>query len=321
MAGIQHLVDGQADRPLERETHHRLRGPVEEQDVPLRVQEDHAVFQLVDHPLQVGLLAERQQPVRLQLASQARELGGELLELVTALGQRRGLERLAPPDPVDLPHDGADRPHRELRQHHRGQPGQGQRDRGHRQALLERPGDLAPQERRGDAQTNGPEEPVVERHRQHRLVGAARGVERGEAAQRVQLQEPVEVRAVRLRLAFLLPLGVEQHGTGVVGDERVDQVRRVSDAGVEEAAQLRILPERGERIGAGRALQRAAGLGVDLLGDELGLLHRLLHHHAAELGEVDGGGGGDHEQREQADDQRLPAPDPESQPHASCRRS
>ena len=80
MCGVQHLVDGQPDRLLERETHHRLRGPVEEQDVALRVQEDHAVFQLVYHSLQVGLLAERGQPVGLQLPPEVRELCRQLLD-------------------------------------------------------------------------------------------------------------------------------------------------------------------------------------------------------------------------------------------------
>ena len=102
-----------------------LRGPVEEEDAPLRVQEDHPVLELIDHLLQVRLLAEGGQAIGLQLAAEARELGGELLELVAAHHRGR-LQRLAPADAVDLAHDGADGPHGELGEHHGGEPGERQ---------------------------------------------------------------------------------------------------------------------------------------------------------------------------------------------------
>ncbi len=265
-----------------------------------------------DHLLEVRLLAQRGQPVGLQLATEARELGGELLELVAAHHRGR-LHRLAPADAVDLAHDGADGPYRELGQDHRGEPGERQGHRGHREALLERRGHLAAEERGGDAEPDRAEEAVVQGHRQRGLVGAPGVVERREAAQGVELEEALEARPLGRGLPFLAPLGVQQHGAGGVRDQRVEEMRRVAHARVEEAPQLGVVPQRIQRIGAGGALQRAAALGVDLLGDQLRLLDRLLHHHTAHLREMDRGRGGDHQQGEEADDQRLAPAD--SEPH------
>ncbi len=317
MRGVEHLVDRQAHRLLQGEPHHPLGHPVHEQHAPLRVEEDHPVLELVDHLLQMRLLAEGGEPVRLQLAAQARELCRQLLELVAARHHRRGLHRLAAPDAVDLPHDGPDRAHRELGHHHRGQPGERQRHRGHREALLQRGGHLPAQERGGDPEADRAEQAVVEGDRQRGLVGAARGVEGREAAQGVELQQALEARAVGRVLALLAPLGVHDHRALRVRDQGVEEVRRVADAAVEEAPELGILPEGLQEIRPGGALQGATALGVDLLGDQLRLLDRLLHHHAAHLGDVDRGRGGDHQQGQEADDEGLAPANPE--PHARCR--
>ena len=72
-----------------------------------------------------------------------------------------------------------------------------------------------------------------------------------------------------------------------IGDERVHQIGRVADAGVEQAPQLSIGAQRFHRIALRAADDHLARLGVDLPRDQLGLPGGLLHHDARELREID----------------------------------
>ena len=77
-------ASGSADRLLERPADHFLGGLVEEEDPHLAAQEDDPVLELVDHVLHLGLLGERGEAVGVHLPTEPLELGGQLLELVTA---------------------------------------------------------------------------------------------------------------------------------------------------------------------------------------------------------------------------------------------
>ena len=147
--------------------------PVEEQDLPLRVEEDDPVLQLVDHPLEVSFLAEHRQPVRLQLPAQARELGGQLLELVAACPSPARPPRLAAAQPPDLAgRCAAEGCSDQLREPQGHQPGHGQGQR----RPAPGPGEgasiqLPPQERGAKPDPDAPERLVVELQRQRHLVG------------------------------------------------------------------------------------------------------------------------------------------------------
>ena len=101
---------------------------------------------------------------------------------------------------------------------------------------------------------------------------------------------------------------MQDHPSGAVGDQRVDEVGRVADARFEQALELRLRLE----LPAGRAApgprQRLTGLGVDLLRDQLGLLGRVLDDHPGQLGQVDEGRAGHHDERQRDDPDHLFGP-------------
>ncbi len=130
-------------------------------------------------------------------------------------------------------------------------------------------------------------------------------VQSEEARDGVVPEQVIEARPFGRRGAFARPFRVHDDAAVAVGDEHVEEVRRVAHAGIEKAAQLAVSPQQLPRITLGAAQDGAAALREDLPRHELRLSPRFLHHHAGELGEVHGRGHGHQGQRDQADRDRF----------------
>src|SRR6266496_2754476 len=140
---------------------------------------------------------------------------------------------------------------------------------------------------------------AVQEERQRRLVDTPVPVESGEPTRRVQFDQPRQARLRQGDRAFLLALRVQDGPARMVGDERVDQMGRVADAGLEKGAELRVAFQRLLGVTPRRPGERPARLGVDLPRDQLGLTQGLLHHDPREMGELDEGRRDDDEKDEE----------------------
>ena len=268
--------------------------------------------------LELGLLAQGRRTIGLHLLPQALELGGELLELVPSAQAGADVE-LAAPQAVQLAPQGAQRSQSELGQSHGREPGQGQRDDGEGETPPDRGVELFSQQGGGDAEVDGREGLSIEVHGQHRLVGLAAPVERGESPDGAEAQQLVQAARLERGSALAVTPRIQEGGPAAVGDEGVHEMRRVPHAGLEQVAKLAVPAQSLERRAAGGAREDLPDLRVNLLGHELSLSRGFLDDHPGELGDVHHGGGGNHEEREQCHRDGVLAANAES--HARRRKT
>jgi hypothetical protein len=157
---------------------------------------------------------------------------------------------------------------------HGHQPGHGQGGPGKTQSLKQRGIEFGPEQAARKPDPDTPERLVVELQRQRHLVGRPRLVKPDEAAHWVGRQESAKFQLSRRRAALFARLAVQDNGLGPIGQQDIQDVGRVSDAGLEQAPQLAVAAQRLPRFPARCPGKRAPTLGVDLTCNQLRLLRR-----------------------------------------------
>ena len=267
-------------------------------------EENESVLQPIDHPLDLDVFPQDLEAIRLEFLPQELELGGELLVFVF-LPELRPSDELTLAESLHLPGESPDGLQRQVGQPHGDEPGHGQGGPGQTQPLKQRGIQFGPEQAARKPDPDTAERLVIELQRERHLVRRPRLIEPGKAAHRVGRQERAELELGRRRAVLLPSLAVQNDGVGPIGQQDVEDVGGVSDAGLQQAPQLAVGAQGLPRVPVRCPGERAPALGVDLPGDQFRLLRGTLDADPCQLRKMEQCRGRHHEEGEGGNRQHL----------------